>query len=206
MYHKCAIDRMCIFYSMKLLLTFCFVLLLSFPLWAESEETSAEESRAILEEELALVRDTYLSALTSAMEKTMETAPDHWFNMRAEGQYATWDDFEIEVPSVMNFEVVEALYGFSIKSKNTEAKGSCNVRVVTRDADIFYDIDFAKGASENFRTLVRNVFTNDRAIFYEEDTPCTRAAVSCLNEYEMGTLGKSYKKGPKTIKNVKNAR
>ena len=187
MYNKWAIDRMCIFYSMKLLLTFCFVLLLSFPLWAESEEASAEESRAILEEELALVRDTYLSALTSAMEKAMETAPDNWFKMRAEGQYATWDDFEIEVPSVAHFQVTEAPYGFSIKSKVSDMPGSCSVRVVTRDMDIFYDLDFSKKASEAFQERVRDVFSNDRAVYYDPNSPCTKKAVTCIDEYKKGT-------------------
>lgn len=184
---KCAIDRMCIFYSMKILLTFCFVLLLSVPLWAESEEASAEDSRAMLDEELALVRDTYLSALTSAMEKAMNVAPDHWFNLRAAGNYVTWDDFEIEIPTVAHFQVTEAPYGFSIKSKVSDMPGSCSVRVVTRDMDIFYDLEMSKNASESFRERIRDVFSNDRALYYDPNSPCTKKAVTCIDEYKKGT-------------------
>jgi hypothetical protein len=202
MYDKWAIDKMCIFYNMKKLWAFYFVLFLGFeaPLWAESEDTSLEDHRSMLEEDLALVRDTYLKALTSAMEGAMETAPDHWFNMRAEGQYATWEDFEIEMPEVTNFEVTEAPYGFSIKSKVSDMPGSCSVRVVTRDMDIFYDLEFSKKAPEAFQERVRDVFSNDRAVYYDPSSPCTKAAVTCIDEYQKGTLGKISKKSHKKVK------
>ena len=193
---------MCMFYNMKKQWAFYFVLFLglALPLWAESEDTSLEDRRAMEEENLALVRDTYLKSLISAMEGAMETAPDHWFNVRAEGQFVTWEDLEIEMPEVTNFEVTEAPYGFSIKSKESEMPGSCRVRVATRDMDIFYDLEFSKKASKAFQERVREVFSNDRAVYYDSNSPCTKAAVTCINEYESGTLGKISEKSHKKVK------
>ena len=41
------------------------------------------------------------------------------------------------------------------------------------------------------------VFKNDRKVFYDPKTPCTREAVTCIGQYSKGTLGILKKKKSK---------
>ncbi len=158
------------------------------PLWAQEESDSAEERRGTLEEELALVRDSYITPLTSAMEDAFATSPDEWLSERAEGKFATWDDLDFERPATPDYTETETLYGFIVKDNASGA--TCQVRVVTRDLVLYYTLDFSKKAPDEFRRLMSEVFENDRAVYYDASTPCTIDAVTCINEYAQGTLGK----------------
>ncbi|MCK9181416.1 MAG: hypothetical protein M0P13_00860 [Fibrobacteraceae bacterium] len=151
-------------------------------------EPSLEAERTAEEEELALVRDNYITALNIAMEDALSEAPDRWFELRKAGKFVFWADFEIEMPEGKLFKVTEIPYGFKIVS-NSNSSDKASVKVVTRDSDIFYDIAYERKASENFKERMKNVFQNDRVVFYDPHSPCIRTAVSCLNEYKQGTLG-----------------
>ncbi len=144
-----------------------------------------EERRGELEEELALIRDAYITLLTGSMENAYEISADHWLELRAAGKFSTWKELEFEAPATSDFQVTEIPYGFQIQSKSTG--GLCRVRVVTRDRDLFYDLDFSKNVARQFRDLVQEIFTNDRAVYYDPNSPCTRKAVTCIDEYKKGT-------------------
>ena len=45
--------------------------------------------------------------------------------------------------------------------------------------------------------VIEEVFKNDRKVFYDSKTPCTREAVTCVGEYSKGTLGTLKKKKSK---------
>ena len=170
------------------LLFLCAVSCLFAPLWAQEESDSAEERRGTQEEELALLRDSYITPLTSAMEDAFAISPDEWLSERAAGKFATWDDLDFELPVTADYMVTETLYGFIIKDKVSGA--TCRVRVVTRDLVLYYTLDFSKKAPDEFRRLMCEVFENDRAVYYDASTPCTIDAVTCINEYAQGTRGK----------------
>ena len=165
-----------------------------------AEESDAQEAhRAALEEQIMLLRDSYITPLRAAMESAFATSPDEWLAERAGGKFATWEDLEFELPQTPDYGVTETLYGFIVKDKASGA--TCRVRVVTRDMVLYYTLDFSKKVPDEFRRLMREVFENDRAIYYDASTPCSIDAVTCVNEYAQGTLGKL--PAPKTKKSAK---
>lgn len=168
-----------------------------------AEESEAQDARrAALEEEIALLRDSYITPLRSAMETAFATSSDEWLSERAQGKFATWDDLEFELPATPDYAVTETLYGFTVKDKASGA--TCRVRVVTRDMVLYYTLDFSKKAPDGFRRLMREAFENDRAVYYDASTQCSINAVTCINEYEQGTLGKL--PAPKTKKSASGGR
>ena len=74
--------------------------------------------------------------------------------------------------------------------EDAKNKIDAEIRVVTRDTDIFYDVKYNKASNAAGKEIFGEVFRNDRVVFYDESTPCKRKAVTCINEYSRGTLGK----------------
>ena len=148
-------------------------------------------------EELALVRDGYISALNMAMDDANEQAEDGWFNARDDGKFANWNDFEYNAPELEHFKVSEIPYGFQIKGHYGAYVMDAKIKVVTRDSDIFYDIEYLKGTNAPAKEVVSEIFRNDRVVFYDPKTPCVREAVTCIGEYSRGTLGLLKKKKAK---------
>ena len=145
-------------------------------------------------EDLALVRDGYLSGINLAMEDAQAHDPEGWFKARDNGEFAEWEDFDYVAPELEHFNVTEIPYGFRIKGKHGPYVMDAKIRVVTRDSDIFYDIEYQKGTNAAAKEVIVEVFRNDRVVFYDEKTPCKRKAVTCINEYKQGTMGKVKKK------------
>ncbi len=144
-------------------------------------------------EELSLIRDGYLANLNMAMETANENDPEGWFKARDRGEFATWKNLDYEAPDaseIPHLKFAEIPYGFSISGAHGAYKLDVKVRVVTRDNDIFYDVQFAKGCNGPGKEIFGEVFRNDRVVFYDESTPCKRKSVTCINEYARGTLGK----------------
>ena len=148
-------------------------------------------------EELALVRDGYLSALNVAMDDANEGDPEGWFKARDNGESADWDDLEYAGPELEHFKLAEIPYGFQFTGRHGAYVVDVKIKVVTRDSDIFYDIQYQKGTNAPGKELVEEVFKNDRKVFYDPKTPCTREAVTCIGEYSKGTLGTLKKKKSK---------
>ncbi|MBQ1823936.1 MAG: hypothetical protein II121_02180 [Fibrobacter sp.] len=144
-------------------------------------------------EELSLVRDGYVSCLNMAMENATENDAEGWFKLRDKGGAATWADLEYDPPAkeqLPHLTLKETPYGFQISGADGAYKVDAKVRVVTRDTDIFYDVQFAKGSNAPGKEIFGEVFRNDRVVFYDESTPCKRKSVTCIHEYAQGTLGK----------------
>ena len=150
-----------------------------------------------VKEELALVRDGYLSALNVAMNDANEGDPDGWFKARDNGECADWDDLEYAGPELEHFKLTEIPYGFQFKGRHGAYVMDVKIRVVTRDSDVFYDIQYQKGTNAPAKEVIEEVFKNDRKVFYKANSPCTREAVTCVGEYSKGTLGTLKKKKSK---------
>ena len=100
-------------------------------------------------------------------------------------------------PELEHFKLTEIPYGFQFKGRHGAYVVDVKIKVVTRDTDIFYDIQYQKGTNAPGKELVEEVFKNDRKVFYDPKTPCTREAVTCIGEYSKGTLGTLKKKKSK---------
>lgn len=183
--------------SPLILLALC--LFASVPAFAVDDGSEPPDNYTVMKEELALIRDTYLVSLNTAIEAAIgEDATDltAWFNLRDEGKAATWADLGFEVPADLKYlKVKEIPYGMYITGKVGPYTADVKITVVTRDLDIFYDRVFIKGNSSQVKELVMELFRNDRVVYYDNSTPCKMAAVTCINEYKQGTLGLKKKKG-----------
>lgn len=162
------------------------------PSFAEGEPMDSEDRLTAQEEDLRLVRETYDTRINEAMETLNENDSSAFFKARAEGKFATWRDFGIEMPSLRMFTVEEIPYGYRLKSKRN-SRETATVLVYTRDDDLYYKVSVGKGVSYDFRRMVEAVFESDGETTSREGTPCDFKAVSCLHGYEMGTSGKSKK-------------
>ena len=147
-----------------------------------------------VKEELSLVRDGYLSCINLAMDDAQAHDPEGWFKVRDQGEYIDWDDFDYVAPELEHFKLIEIPYGFQFKGRHGAYALDAKIRVVTRDSDIFYDIEYLKGTNAPGKEVLGEVFKNDRKVFYDEKTPCKRKAVTCVGEYTKGTMGQKPKK------------
>lgn len=150
-----------------------------------------------VKEELSLVRDGYLSAINLAMDDAQAHDPEGWFKVRDQGEYVEWEDFDYVAPELEHFKLTEIPYGFQFKGRHGAYVMDVKIKVVTRDSDIFYDIQYQKGTNAPAKEVIEEVFKNDRQVFYKANTPCTREAVTCVGEYSKGTLGALKKKKSK---------
>lgn len=131
-------------------------------------------------EELSLVRDGYLACINMAMETATEEDAEGWFKLRDKGGAATWKDLEYELPkkeSLPDIVVEELPYGFRIKGAHGSYKVDATVLVGTRDSDIFYDVQFAKGSNGPGKEIFGEVFRNDGS----DSKRCAKGAVSCYD-------------------------
>ena len=131
-------------------------------------------------EELSLVRDGYLACINMAMETATEEDAEGWFKLRDKGGAATWKDLEYDAPSkesTPHISVEEIPYGFRISGADGAYKVDAKVRVGTRDSDIFYDVQFAKGSNAPGKEIFGEVFRNDGS----DSQRCAKDAVSCYN-------------------------
>ena len=97
---------------------------------------------------------------------------------------------DFEAPAFKFLKMEEVPYGFKLKGSHGPYKIDVEIRVVTRDTDIFYDVKYNKASNAAGKEIFGEVFRNDRVVFYDESTPCKRKAVTCINEYARGTMGK----------------
>ena len=144
-------------------------------------------------EDLSLARDGYIASLNMAMEEASEKAGDNivgWFELRDKGGARSWMQLDYEAPDLKFLKMEEIPYGFKLKGSHGAYKIDAEIRVVTRDTDIFYDVKYNKASNAAGKEIFGEVFRNDRVVFYDESTPCKRKAVTCINEYSRGTMGK----------------
>lgn len=140
-------------------------------------------------EDLSLVNDSYLLSLNMAIENTNDETLNRWFDLRAQGGAKTWKQLEFNVPDLKYLTLTEIPYGFKLKGSHGAYKVDAEVKVLTRDSDIFYDVKFLKATNAPGKEIMGEVFRNDRVIYFDEDSPCSKKAVTCINEYAKGTLG-----------------
>lgn len=143
-------------------------------------------------EELSLIRDGYVACVNMAMEDANENDPEGWFKLRDRGEASSWAGLDYSAPETGNIPhltLKETPYGFHIAGAHGAYKIDVTVRVVTRDSDIFYDVKHSKGSNEAGKEIFGEIFRNDRVVFYDNSTPCKRESVTCVHEYEKGTLG-----------------
>ena len=144
-------------------------------------------------EDLSLARDGYVASLNMAMESANESTEgtqEGWFSLRDKGGARSWMQLDFEAPDLKFITMTEMPYGFKLKGSHGAYKIDAEIRVVTRDSDIFYDVKYNKASNAAGKEIFGEVFRNDRVVFYDESTPCKRKAVTCINEYSRGTLGK----------------
>ncbi len=144
-------------------------------------------------EDLSLARDGYIACLNMAMESANESTEgslEGWFNLRDKGGARSWMQLDFEAPTFKFLKMEEVPYGFRLKGSHGAYKIDVEIRVVTRDTDIFYDVKYNKASNAAGKEIFGEVFRNDRVVFYDESTPCKRKAVTCINEYARGTMGK----------------
>ena len=144
-------------------------------------------------EELSLARDSYLSCLNMAMEEASEKTDGSlvgWFDLRDKGGARSWMQLDYEAPDFKYLKMEEMPYGFKLSGTHGAYKVNTEIRVVTRDTDIFYDVKHGKGSNAAGKEIFGEVFRNDRVVFYDENSPCKRKSVTCIGEYSRGTLGK----------------
>lgn len=144
-------------------------------------------------EDLSLARDGYIACLNMAMESATENTEgslEGWLDLRDKGGARSWAQLEFEAPDLKYLSIEEMPYGFKLKGSHGAYKVNAEIRVVTRDTDIFYDVKFKKGSNAPGKEIFGEVFHNDRVVFYDESSPCKRKSVTCINEYARGTLGK----------------
>lgn len=147
-------------------------------------------------EELALVRDGYVAALNMVMEDATENDPEGFLKLRDGGGASDWASLDYSAPTATDaphLKVVEIPYGFRITGRDGAYSLDVDVRVVTRDSDIFYDVSHRKLSNGPGKEIFGEVFHNDRVVFYDESSPCKRESVTCIEEYAKGTLGKQKK-------------
>ena len=175
------------------LLAFLIALAVAMPFAYDGDMDTYHE----VKEELSLVRDGYLSAINLAMDDAQAHDPEGWFKVRDQGEYAEWEDFDYVAPELEHFKLTEIPYGFQFKGRHGAYVMDVKIKVVTRDSDVFYDIQYQKGTNAPAKEVIEEVFKNDRQVFYKANTPCTREAVTCVGEYSKGTLGALKKKKSK---------
>ena len=144
-------------------------------------------------EDLSLARDGYIASLNMAMESANESTEgtlEGWFDLRSKGGARSWMQLDFETPDLKFLKMEEMPYGFKLKGSHGAYKIDVEIRVVTRDTDIFYDVKYNKTSNAAGKEIFGEVFRNDRVVFYDESTPCKRKAVTCINEYARGTMGK----------------
>lgn len=163
------------------------------PLFAEEDEPmDSEERLTAQEEDLRLVQETYDKRINEVMETLNEKDSSAFFNARAAGEYVTWKDFGVEMPTLRMFTIKEVPYGYTLKSKRN-ARETVTVLVYTRDDDLYYKYTIGKGVLNDFSRMIDAIFESDGETTAREGTPCNSKAVSCLGGYEKGTPGKNKK-------------
>ena len=171
-------------------LAFIFALFLAAPLFAYDGDMDTYHE---FKEDLSLTRDGYIACLNMAMESANESTEgslEGWFNLRDKGGARSWMQLDFEAPTFKFLKMEEVPYGFKLKGSHGAYKIDAEIRVVTRDTDIFYDVKYNKASNAAGKEIFGEVFRNDRVVFYDESTPCKRKAVTCINEYSRGTMGK----------------
>lgn len=106
-------------------------------------------------EELALVRDGYVACLNMAMEDAGGKPVDA----------STWKRIEYEAPAkeqLPHITVEEIPNGFRISGAHGAYKVDAKVRVLTRETDVYYEVQFAKGSNGPGKEIFGEVFRNDK--------------------------------------------
>ena len=171
-------------------LVFFVALLLATPLFAYDGDMDTYHE---FKEDLSLARDGYIACLNMAMESANESTEgslEGWFSLRDKGGARSWMQLDFEAPDLKFLKMDEMPYGFKLKGSHGAYRIDAEIRVVTRDTDIFYDVKYNKASNAAGKEIFGEVFRNDRVVFYDESSPCKRKAVTCINEYSRGTMGK----------------
>ncbi|MCF0215976.1 MAG: hypothetical protein HUK21_06315 [Fibrobacteraceae bacterium] len=156
--------------------------------FTQAHAADDESEQPSFSEQVELVRDYFLNSFNSAMESTGSL--ESWFDVRAEGKYSCWAEIDFVPPAAPLLDVSEVPYGLRIKSKSPQYKGAVTILVLTRDDVIYYERNYDKGCSAAFKDLIHELFGNEKVVYYDQSTPCKKKAVTCINEYHKGTLGK----------------
>ena len=128
-------------------------------------------------EQLASVRDSYVTCVNMAMEDATSGDPAGWFWMRSEGLAATWKDLDFEPPESI-FKIKEIPYGFHLSGGRGSYWIDADIVVWTRDSDIQYTITYRKDTSADAKIVAKEVFVNEQSDY---PTKCAKGAVSCYN-------------------------
>ena len=171
-------------------IAFFVALFLATPLFAYDGDMDTYHE---FKEDLSLARDGYIACLNMAMESANESTEgslEGWFSLRDKGGARSWMQLDFEAPDLKFLKMEEIPYGFKLKGSHGAYKIDVEIRVVTRDTDIFYDVKYNKASNAAGKEIFGEVFRNDRVVFYDESSPCKRKSVTCINEYSRGTMGK----------------
>ena len=128
-------------------LAFFFALFLAAPLFAYDGDMDTYHE---FKEDLSLARDGYIACLNMAMESANESTEgslEGWFNLRDKGGARSWMQLDFEAPTFKFLKMEEAPYGFKLKGSHGPYKIDAEIRVVTRDTDIFYDVKYNKASN-----------------------------------------------------------
>lgn len=140
-------------------------------------------------EQLASVRDSYVTSLNMAIEDANSNGDaSGWFWMRDQGLAATWKDLDFEPPESI-FKIKEIPYGFSISGGRNGYWIDADVFVWTRDSDVQYTVTYRSSANASMKEVVREVFVNEQSDY---PVKCAKGAVACYNG--KSTFGKLKKK------------
>lgn len=140
-------------------------------------------------EQLASIRDSYVTSLNMAIEDANSKGDaSGWFWMRDQGLAATWKDLDFEPPE-SPLTVKEIPYGFRISGSISGFGIDIEVFVWTRDSDVQYTVTYRSSANASMKEVVREVFVNEQSDY---PMKCAKGAVACYNG--KSTFGKLKKK------------
>lgn len=100
-----------------------------------------------LKEELAIVRDTYATALNVTLDEKQLSNP-------------TWDDIEFELPELKYCKVTEIPGGYKIKGTHGVYKVDMEIKVIYGGEDLRYEVKHFKGTNVAGKDISGEVFRN----------------------------------------------
>ena len=171
-------------------IAFFVALFLTAPLFAYDGDMDTYHE---FKEDLSLARDGYIACLNMAMESANESTEgslEGWFSLRDKGGARSWMQLDFEAPDLKFLKMEEMPYGFKLKGSHGAYKIDAEIRVVTRDTDIFYDVKYNKASHAAGNEIIGVLFRYYRVVFYHEGSPCKRKSGTCINEYARFTMDK----------------
>ena len=109
-------------------------------------------------EELALVRDGYVTAWNMAIETANENDPEGWAKLHAGNKAVTWAEIEFEAPETTHLKVTEIPNGFAIEGTYDVYKLKATFVPYTKENDTYYNIKYGVKPNTYTKEVVEEVF------------------------------------------------